>query len=378
VHDNAAQRPTGQLPVDEKGQPRYEEIAGWPVTKLSELGIALAEQIEPEREEHHRSELDVIERVLAFTPGTEWARATVEVALADAASISLIPLWRTAAYLAVGQPGEVLVSLLGNAAADEVSAELWACLLQELVTRGADLNGVAPAVAVRDQLRTLNHPLATLPLRLLPGEANLPVPAPSINGSGVIATPYLLTSLEEKTVVTATHAVVATRVTTEGQRRKMTSAVQGWVEQSNGRVEAEIFEFAEPLRADSFDAAVLCALPLECLRGMKSGGLVFRSVSIDEVFTNLFAAAAEGGAYAYSSQRGGAHGREALWESVAALVGVDPGSAVEEVAVIAGRLRWWRFQAVAPWFEQDSVEFGFAVLREDDGTLAVLAVTDTD
>jgi hypothetical protein len=66
------------------------------------------------------------------------------------------------------------------------------------------------------------------------------------------------------------------------------------------------------------------------------------------------------------------------WESVAALLGADPGGAVEEVAVVAGRLGWWRFQAVAPWFEQDSVESGFAVLREDRCTVAVLAATDTD
>lgn len=88
MHDNAAQRLTGQLPTDEKGQPRYEEIAAWPVAKLRELGMALAEQVEPDRTEHHRYELDVIERVLAFTPGAERARAVVDVALADATSVS--------------------------------------------------------------------------------------------------------------------------------------------------------------------------------------------------------------------------------------------------------------------------------------------------
>lgn len=378
MHDNAARRLTGQFPTDESGQPSYEEIAAWPVAKLRELGTALAVQVVPGETEHHRYDLEVIERVLAFTPGTEWAQAAVDIALADAMSVSLVPLWRMAAYVAVGQPAGVLVSLLGDAAVDEVSAELWACLLQEMVTRGVELDGVASAVAVRDQLRTLNHPLATLPLRLLSGEANLPVPTPSINGSGIIATPYLITSLAEKVGVTATSLIAAARVTTEGQRRRMASAVHGWLEQSNGRVEAEVFEFAEPLGVGSFDAAVLCALPLECLRGMEPGGLVFRSVSLDEVFTNLFAAAADGGAYATSSRRGGAHGRAALWESVAALVGADRGGAVEEVAVVAGRLGWSRFQAVAPWFEQDSVEFGFAVLREGGGTLAVLAATDTD
>jgi hypothetical protein len=93
------------------------------------------------------------------------------------------------------------------------------------------------------------------------------------------------------------------------------------MEGPNGRVEAEVFKLAEPFGVGSFHAAVLCALPLECLRGMKPDGLVVRSVSLGEVFSNLFAAAADGGAYAASSWRGGAHGRAALWESVAALVG---------------------------------------------------------
>lgn len=185
----------------------------------------------------------------------------------------------------------------------------------------------------------------------------------------------LLTKAEEKLPLTAPSLRVVTRVTTSGQRERMTSAVRGWLERSNGRAEAEVFEFVDPI-GDIFGASTLAGLPLESLRGLEPDGLVFRPATFDEVVTTLFCAAANGSAY--SSALGGAYGRAALWESVSALVGAGPEVPVEQVAALAGQLRWWRFQAVTPWFEQVIPEFGFAVLRVDERTLAVLAATDTD
>ncbi|SDY28065.1 hypothetical protein SAMN05421504_10520 [Amycolatopsis xylanica] len=340
--------------MDAFGNLDYPELIGWPVSRL----LALVA-------EASREEAEVIGRVLAMTRGAEHARAAIEAALAGAE-----PAWLTAARLAFAQPREVLLGLLAEAVADEANAELYACLLQEMVTRGID-----PGEVGEDLRHELNHPLAALPLRLDSSERDFDLQDYDIRGGGSYSADYFLTKAEEKAVLTAGSPQVATRITASGQRERMTSAVRGWLERSNGRAEAEVFEFAYPI-GDIFGASTLAGLPLESLRGLEPDGLVFRTATFDEVVTTLFCAAANGGSY--SSARGGAYGRAALWESVAALAGADPDEPVEEVAALAGRLRWWRFQAVTPWFEQDIPEFGFAALRVDERTLAVLAATDTD
>ncbi|WP_370942882.1 DUF6183 family protein [Amycolatopsis sp. cg5] len=312
-----------------------------------------------------REEAEVLARVLAMTPGVEHARAAIEAALAGAG-----PSWLTAAQLAFAQPREVLLGLLAEAVVDEANAELYACLLQEMVTRGVD-----PGEVGEDRRRELNHPLAALPLRLDPAEEHFDLQTYDIQGGGSYSADYLLTRAEEKVVLTAQPPQAARKVTTSGQSERMTSAVRGWLERSNGRAEAEVFEFADPI-GDIFGASTLAGLPLESLRGLAPDGLVFRPATFDEVVTTLFCAAANGGAY--SSARGGAYGRAAMWESVAALAGAGPDEPVERVAALARASRWWRFQAVTPWFEQVIPEFGFAALRVDERTLAVLAATDTD
>jgi hypothetical protein len=378
VQDNAAPRPTGQLPTGDGGLPRQAEIASWPMPRLRELGLALALKVDPGRIEDHRFDLETVELVLALTTGEQWARAAIDVALADAGALSLHPSWRMAAYLAYGQSTDVLVALLTDAVVDEVSAELWGCLLQEMVTRGADLDSVAAARVCRDRLRTLNHPTGVLPLRLLAGESDFHVRSYDIHRSESVDTFYRIVDTAKTVGVTTSRVPTAVSIATDEQCRLIALPMQGWVEHSNGHVEAEVFEFATPLGEALLAADALPTLPLECLRGLKPGALTFRPATYDECFATLFDAASNGGAYSYSSHIGGAHARASLWKSVAALVGVGPDCTVEEIAIVAERATWSRFVASTSWFEQVIWDVGIAVVREDRRTLAVLAATDTD
>lgn len=149
--------------MDAFGNLDYPELIGWPVPRLLSF-VA----------EASHEEAEVIGRVLAMTPGAEHARAAIEAALAGAG-----PSWLTAAQLAFTQPPEVLLGLL---------AEVYACLLQEMVTRGADLG--ATGENCQRRLRALNHPLAALPLRLDSSEREFDLQDYGIEGGGSYSADY--------------------------------------------------------------------------------------------------------------------------------------------------------------------------------------------
>lgn len=116
----------------------------------------------------------------------------------------------------------------------------------------------------------------------------------------------------------------------------------------------------------------LRSLPLASLRG---GGLRQAETTASEIFTRLFSAAAQGGAY--GGDRGNAEARLAAFTSLAAFCDGGPLVDVPKVAATAEQCRWWLWEGTG-WFGNVAWDFGGACLRPDGITLVAHAATDTD
>jgi hypothetical protein len=152
--------------------------------------------------------------------------------------------------------------------------------------------------------------------------------------------------------------------------------VANWAEESNGRVEARVFELAEPLDADAVPSA-LRSLGLECLDGIgKKTRFSVAPCPPAWTWQLLFAAASLGGAYNHGSY--GAYGRLAAWQSLAGLSGVAAGADADAVEAQVNDCTWYTFAADTAWFYSVVWDVGLAALSPDRRRLAVLAATDTD
>lgn len=300
--------------------------------------------------------LEHVERALALTPGAEFAALSVRLASQENPEDGGARIRRVAALLASAQPPAHLLPLFEEY---ERAPELFACLTQELVLRHPYIGQEGAARRVAAHLADANHPLAVLPLALLDFEDALDLPSYSVRG--------------------ASHAMPFGPVERSGFPRRpghrmpavellapalLAAAVENWLRDSAGRVEARAFRLAMPAE---LDADLLEGLGLACLDG--EGELSVRTATPSEVMRVLFAAAAHGGAY--GGGRGGAYGRLLAWQSMTALAG---GSRIEEAADRA----WALFDASTAWFHQVAWDVGVAALDTDRLLLHVLAATDTD
>ena len=266
-----------------------------------------------------------------------------------------------ASMLAQEQATQDLLDLTSWAAQDEARRELVACCIGELVVRGRPLKLDG---ATKSLLRS--HPLAALPPELLDCERDFPALLPHYAGrawSRNFAPVKPLSKIGE------------------GQKRQLTplsfdeaqlqSAVLNWELESNGNLEAGIFQLATPLEVAGFGTCILRDSGLDCTREIQSA----QRVSLSSVTNALFSAASGGGAY--NSGEYGAWGRWQCWRSVAALVGTD----ATDVAAIAERAHacaWFDFALQGAWFYAVAWDIGLACLRADGQSLAILAATDTD
>ncbi|HEX4791923.1 MAG TPA: DUF6183 family protein, partial [Actinospica sp.] len=221
-----------------------------------------------------------------------------------------------------------------------------------------------------------HHPLGWLPLGLSPIEQERDLPSYGVRGSSHV-TPFGPSSERGKPARLNGSGVPGTvEVTTDALAASISAAVESWTQDSNGRIEARVFEFAKPVDLEMVPAA-LPASGLECLRDREPG--VAFSVSAcapAEVWRVLFAAASSGGAY--NSGCFGAYGRLFAWRSLAGLAGTVEGATAAEVAEHAQLCSWYRFDTDSPWFDQVAWDIGLAVLDPSRSRLAVLASTDTD
>ncbi|MFD7922307.1 DUF6183 family protein [Streptomyces sp. NPDC059740] len=340
---------------------------------LADLGIALAGVYgsDASRIRQYGSVFDYLLRLLATTPGPDHVAEALRLVSGTETADSDLDRY-AASLLASSHPVEELaVAFTG-----EASEELRACLVHELVLRGADVTQ-APGVARWAMSPHWSyHPLGWLPLALSDVEGQPDLPSYSARG-GSHSMPYGSPANGEVRADAGTRVPSVEETTTQAAAKGIGTAVANWAEESNGRIEARVFGLAAPLGAESLPGMLL-GLGLECLKGAGKKKTTFSVAACppDQAWSVLFAAASTGGAY--SSGARGAYGRLAAWQSLAGLSGVAGGSPVEEVEQRARECTWYGFGAGTKWFEHVAWDIGLASLSPERRRLAVLAATDTD
>ncbi|MGW0178364.1 DUF6183 family protein [Nocardia sp. NPDC003345] len=342
---------------------------------VADLGIALAREYgaDSTRKWQYRGVFDHLLRLLARTPGPE----NVAQALRLLTAVDARERHRYAAsLLAAGQDLEDLgVVFAGGGSHGGASEELRSCLVHEMLLRGAAVADIGPLAAWATSPHRGGHPLAWLPLVRAGFEDRPDLPAYSASGSSY-ALPFGPAAGSEVPIRAGALVPPVVETTTPSRGAAMTAAVANWVEESNGRVEARTFEFAEPLGHGSVAAAV-ATLELGCLAGAtaRTGFSVVAS-SPAAVWRVLFAAASSGGAY--NSGHYAAYGRLAAWRSLAALSGCAADATAGEVEARVQECAWYELSATTEWFEQVAWDLGVIALGPQRRALAVLAATDTD
>jgi uncharacterized protein (TIGR02996 family) len=312
-----------------------------------------------------------LERVLALTPGLSGVGTLLERLGARTPSPAQTRAF--ASMLAGGQPAGVLAALYERHGGRESLHELFACLAQEMVLRGAAVGDLPAVRRFTHRLQEGGRPLAHLPLSLtgVEGELGGYLHRYSPRGSSW-TTPSGLTGEAPRPLPRGTGGRTADVIeaTDEASAREIAAAVRDWQDGSNGVVEARVFRAARPLADGDLTVGFLQSLGLDSLPASEEGIAVER-VSPGRAVRVLFCAASGGGAYTAGLM--GAYGRLA-----AGLVGAAGGESIEGVAALAKRRRWLSFAAASGWFNDVAWDVGLAAVRPDGTSLAVLAATDTD
>lgn len=339
---------------------------------LADLGIALAGTYGSDSRPiwQYGSVFDHLLRLLATTPGP--GNVPQALRLVSSAQTADRKLDRYAAsLLASSHPAEELAyAFTGHA-----SEELRACLVHELVLRGADVTETPGIAGWATSAHWRRHPLGWLPLALSEVEGQPDLPRYNAQGSSY-SMPFGPPEDRNVAVVAEVHVPSAQETTTETAAKGIGAAVANWVDESNGRVEARVFELAGPLEAESVPRALL-GLGLESLKG--AGRKTSFSVAAcppDRAWRVLFAAASTGGAY--NSGARGAYGRLAVWQSLAGLTGAAEAATAEDVEARVRECAWYGFSAGTKWFERVAWDIGLVAVSPEHRRLSVLAATDTD
>ncbi len=148
--------------------------------------------------------------------------------------------------------------------------------------------------------------------------------------------------------------------------------MQNWIDESNGQAEARIFTVDDLEVSQS--AALIPNLALDCVR---SGDKIhWQNSDMKEVYSVLFSAAANGGAY--NDGEFGAYGRLRAWNSLAGIIGCSSTSTIAEVGCRALECHWSMFKSSSEWYYQIAWDIGIACANPARNELAVLAATDID
>ncbi|WP_369185662.1 DUF6183 family protein [Streptomyces sp. Y1] len=279
-----------------------------------------------------------------------------------------------AAVLAQYQPlaalGPVFVADPGARRTRRVREELRACLVHELVLRGAPVARLREAVAWAEASpHWADHPLAWLPWTLAPFEGEPAVPK-FFRGGMAGGVGY---GLPEGEPLAGSGASAAVPVEIGEDAPDLTAAVRRWARRHNGRIEAAVFLADAELAPDALPGT-LAELPLDCLDGLRMRPVVVPTAAT-EVWQRLFAAASVGGGHPNEFWHG-AYGRLAAWRSMAALAGADPDASPEEVIRRVEDCTWYGFRVSTDWWVEDFMDFGVLALGPGRRRLAVLAATD--
>ncbi|MDH6130285.1 DUF6183 family protein [Kitasatospora sp. GP82] len=284
-----------------------------------------------------------------------------------------------AAMVAHSQGAEDIERVVYGEQADAVHPrEFRACLLHELVLTGALVEESPTLLAFARKLVADGHPLAVLPLHLLPEEQGLIRPdgaapdwtwavsslAGTFHGAAEL---HVTPPMRERTA-----GIEMTEISVPETADVMGAAVRHWCTDSNGRIAAQDFWSPDPVPPEDFPAVFerLLLTPWEQERAQ------LHPSTAEEVFRILLTAATRGSAYGPAQY--GAHGRLATWRSLGGLTGAPVDAPVERIAELARQTHWFRPDPGSAWFYDVAWDLAVAALRPDSQGIAVLAATDTD
>ncbi|MFI5888514.1 DUF6183 family protein [Actinoplanes sp. NPDC051513] len=337
---------------------------------VADLGIAVWGRYgsAPVRPWQSRSVYERLLRLLALTAGAQYITQAVRMVTAtDDATLRR----QAASLLSAGQSSWGLAALFSDGDADE---ELCACLVQELVLRGVEVQKI-PAIGwwLRSPQRQ-QYSSDWLPRSLTALEGRPQLPRYRLDGTSFSGPTTAASGTAVPAAVGGTRVPTWRETTTSATAAAIGSAVANWVDRSNGSCEARTFELADVLAEDSL-ADLLALLDLECMAGASAIPQI-RQCTPAHAWQLLFVAASEGGAY--SVGEGGAQGRLAAWRSVGALTDSPADAPANEVEQRANDHSWYTVDTTTTWFAQVAWDIALVAMAPDRRHVAVLAATDTD
>lgn len=282
----------------------------------------------------------------------------------------------TGERLACVQGEESLLHAIARFGGERVHHDLLAIWIHTAVIRGGSLEQLEPVVRYHEVLRASGHPLAKLPLSLLPIERATPPEQPrfAVTSWGGWGGWPQIGSLD-LAPPEGTERRVGRERTSEERAAAIGEVTASWRAVSNGIYEARVFELDPALPGVPASPRLLLDLGLECLAGAEPGAVRASVLSPERAWDVLFAAGAHGGDYDVA--RSGAWGRFAAWTSLRALAGLDPDATYAETEDAARACAWTGFLADTDWFYRVVTDLGIAAVAPSGRSIAVLAGSDT-
>ncbi|WP_405990664.1 DUF6183 family protein [Streptomyces sp. NBC_00986] len=350
------------------------------------LGAELARRAAHEGEDssEHVFLLDRLQTALATTPGQPSLRALMclPLSLRAGASARTSAERRLAQMVALGhRPSDIVPVVYGEQPGTAASDEFKACLLQELVLNGVAVPEYPLLRSFGEALVTEEHPLAPLPLHLLPTERALLRPTHAPHDWTWALPPAAVEKHSDRPELHVSPemrrrsaAVDPADITVPEVAEAMSAAVRHWLEESNGTVAAQEFWSASAVSPDDF-AAVFERLPLTAWP-TGEGRARLHPAGSDRVLQVLLTAAVR--SPAYGSGMFGAYGRLAAWRSLGGLVGAAPDTPLHHTAMLVEQAHWFVADPSSDWFHHVAWDLAVAALRPGGQEIAVLTATDTD
>lgn len=350
------------------------------------LGAELARRVAHEgaKSPEHRFLLDRLQTALAATADRQSLRVLMCVpsTLQTGEPARTRAERRLAQMVALGhRPVDIVPVVYGEQLGTAASDEFRACLLQELVLAGVAVPEHPLLRSFGAALVAEEHPLATLPLHLLPPERALLRPEHAPHDWTWALPPATVAKHSDRPPLCVspemrrrTVAVDPAETTVPEVAEAMTAAVRHWLQDSNGTVAAQEFWSASPVSPDDF-AAVFERLPLTAWP-MGEARPLLDSAASDRVLQVLLTTAVR--SPAYGSGMFGAYGRLAAWRSLGGLVGAAPDAPISHTAMLVEQTHWFIADPSSDWFHQVAWDLAVAALRPGGQEIAVLTATDTD
>lgn len=364
------------------------------VDKLGEQGdhaalVALAAGLEArhaetpsERRWRLHAVSDHLEEVLAQGKDFESALALLDVARQprDARFQGLHSPSRRAqdlaSLLATFRPASTFIELLAHRRGPDDLTELFACGVHEYVLRGSSL---ASHPNVRDfwaQMVQRGHPLAVLPMSRLPWESSLGLDLGVEDlSSSVSSLSSRMASSDEDDDDAPTLPNVQVAVRDEPVPPHFAAVIEtrgddGPPSQCEQRV-LRLRPSLPKAPADSIQS-VLVDLDLDLLKD--TDFVTCSRAALEDVVSSLFGLAVFG-ARGWQGALGAAHGRLALWRTLAGLSGFDAALEPKALSARLDACLWYRFEA-SERMRGAARRLGLVCLRPGGTSMALLAVRD--